>query len=52
MYTKWFLGTGGGDGPSTIFESWDDGKLKRYNVTEETYDHTDVGACPSILVDN
>lgn len=52
MYTNWFLGTGGGDGCSTMFESYDDEKIKKYNLTEETYDHIDVGARPSILVNN
>ena len=52
MCTKWFLGTGGGDGRSTMFESWDDEKMKKYNITEDSYDHTDVGSRPSILINN
>lgn len=52
MCTKWMLGTGGGDGRSTMFESWDDKKLNKYNVTKDTYDHTDVQSRPSILVNN
>ena len=52
MCTKWFLGTGGGDGRSTMFESWDDAKLDKYKIRDETYDHTDVAARPSILVNN
>ena len=52
MCTKWFLGTGGGDGRSTMFEAWDDEKLQKYNVTEDTYDHTDIRSRPSILINN
>ena len=52
MCTKWFLGTGGGDGRITMFENWDADKFKRYNISKDSYDHHDVGARPSILIDN
>ena len=52
MCTKWFLGTGGGDGQSTMFESWDDAKLTKYNINVDEYDHTDVAERPTILIDN
>ena len=52
MCTTWFLGTGGGNGWSTMFQSWDDAKLDKYNVSDELYDHTDVAARPNIFVNN
>ena len=52
MITKWFLGTGGGDGRSTFFENWDEAKLTRYNIDPEDYDHTNMSDRPSILIDN
>ena len=52
MCTKWFLGTGGGDGRITMFENWDEDKFKRYNISKDSYDHHDVGARPTILIDN
>lgn len=52
MCTKLFLGTGGGDGRSTMFESWNDAKLKKYSISVDDYDHTDVAEQPSILINN
>ena len=52
MCTKWFLGTGGGDGRLTMFENWDEEKFAKYNVTMDSYDHHDVAKRPSILIDN
>ena len=46
------MGTCGGDDRSTMFEAWDDEKLEKYNVTEDTYDHIDIRSRPSILINN
>ena len=35
-----------------MFESWDDEKLKKYNITVDDYDHIDVAERPSILINN
>jgi len=35
-----------------MFESWDDAKLKKYNINVEEYDHTDMAERPSILINN
>ena len=51
MITKWFLGTGGGDGRSTLFENWDAVKLEKYDIDPEEYDHTNMASRPSILID-
>ena len=51
MITKWFLGTGGGDGCLTLLENWDVAKLERYEVDPEDCDHTNMAAHPSILID-
>ena len=34
-----------------MFEGWDEGKLEKYNIDMDTYDHTDVSARPAILID-
>ena len=52
MITKWFLGTGGGDGRSTYFENWDDAKFDKYSIYPDEYDHTNMAERPSILIDN
>ena len=52
MITKWFLGTGGGDGRSTFFENWDDAKFEKYNIDPDEYDHTNMSERPSILINN
>ena len=52
MMTKWFLGTGGGDGCSTFFENWDDAKLDKYSIDPDEYDHSNMVESPSILIDN
>ena len=51
MCTKWYMGTGGGDGQSTFFEDWDDAKLWKYNINVIEYNHSDVSQRPSILID-
>ena len=51
MCTKWFLGTGGGDGRLTMFENWDEEKFQKYNVSRDSYDHHDIAARPTILID-
>ena len=50
MCSKWYLGTGGGDGRSTFFESWDEAKLSKYSVDPSSYDHTNISSRPSILI--
>ena len=50
MITKWFLGTGGGDGRSTLFENWDAVKLEKYDIDPDEYDHTNMASRPSILI--
>ena len=52
MITKWFLGTGGGDGRSIFFENWDDAKFDKYSIDPDDYDHTNMADRPSILIDN
>ena len=52
MITKWFMGTGGGDGRSTFFENWDEAKLDKYAIDPEEYDHTNMAERPSILIEN
>ena len=52
MTTKWFLGTGGGDGRSTFFENWDDAKFIKYAIDPDDYDHTNMAERSSILIDN
>ena len=52
MMTKWFLGTGGGDGCSNFFENSDYTKLDKYSIDLDEYDHTNMVERPSILIDN
>ena len=52
MCCKWYSGTGGGDGRSTFFESWDLSKLNKYSIDPSQYDHTNVSSRPSILIDS
>ena len=52
MCSKWYSGTGGGDGRSTFFESWDEAKLNKYSIDPNNYDHTNVSKRPSILIDS
>ena len=52
MMTKWFLGTGGRDGRSTLFENWDAVKLEKYDIDPDEYDHTNMASRPSILINN
>ena len=50
MCTKWFLGTGGGDGCTSMFENWDEAKYEKYGVDMDTYDHHDVSKRPTVLI--
>ena len=52
MLYKWYKGTGGGSGVSTMFQNWSDEKKDRYDVIVEEYDHSNVKERPSILIDN
>ena len=51
MITKWFLGTGGGDGRSTFFKNWDEAKFDKYEIDPEEYYHSKIVDRPSILID-
>ena len=50
MCTKWFLGTGGGDGRTNMFENWDEAKYEKYGLDMDTYDHHDVSKRPTVLI--
>ena len=50
MCTKWFLGTGGGDGRTHMFENWDEAKYEKYGLDMDTYDHHDVSKRPTVLI--
>ena len=52
MCTKWFLGTGSGDGRTSMFENRDDAKYEKYGVDKNTYDHHDILNQPTILINN
>lgn len=42
VLSEWHTWTSGGSGISTLFESWSDEKLEKYNILIDDYDHTDV----------
>ena len=46
----WFKGKGGGSGLVTEVESWDSEKFKKYEITTDTYDHTDIMSRPPVLM--
>ena len=48
---QWHKGTSGGSGLSSKFESWSKEKLDKFDIDPEIYDHTDVAARPSILME-
>ena len=48
----WFKGTGGGSGVTSMFENWSSEKQNKYDVNLAIYDHSDIKARPSILIDN
>ena len=49
--TRWhYKGTGGGGRLSTEFEGWNDEKLDKYNIDLDTYDHTNIGSRPAVLI--
>ena len=50
--TKWFLGTGGGDGRTSMFENWDNAKYETYGVDKNTYDHHDISKQPTVLINS
>ena len=47
----WFEGTGGGSGETSMFQSWSEEKLDKYDIDPTVYDHTDISSRPSILID-
>ena len=47
----WFEGTGGGSGETSMFQSWSEEKLDKYDIDPTIYDHTDISSRPSILID-
>ena len=49
--SKWNAGTGGGSGLKSMFETWTDEKLSKYDIDPDTYDHTDIRNRPAILMD-
>ena len=51
MLHLWFLGTGGGSGESSMFETWSQEKLDRWDINPQVYDHINVESRPSILID-
>ena len=48
----WFKGTGGGSGVTLMFENWSSKKQNKYDIDPSIYDHSDIKARPSILIDN
>ena len=48
---KWYKGTGGGSGESTLFEGWSDEKLQRHDIDPDTYDHTNIASRPAVLME-
>ena len=46
---NWFKGTGGGSGDRTLVEGRSDGKLDKYQIDVNTYDHTDIKIRPAVL---
>ena len=46
---EWHKGTGGGSGLETEFEQWRDGKIEKYGIDHDDYDHTDVDSRPLVL---
>ena len=51
MLHQWFKGTGGGSGLLSMFETWSEEKLDKYDIDPTIYDHSEVGSRPSILMD-
>ena len=47
----WYSGTGGGSGDKSLFETWSDEKLTKYEINMDNYDHCDIAERPSILFD-
>ena len=47
----WYSGTGGGLGDKSLFETWSDEKLTKYDINIDNYDHCDISDKPSILFD-
>ena len=48
---QWFKGTSGGSGLLSMFESWSQEKLDKYDIDPTIDDHSEVGSRPSILMD-
>ena len=48
---QWFKGTGGGSGLLSMFETWSEEKLDKYDIDPTIYDHSEVESRPSILMD-
>ena len=51
MLHLWFQGTGGGSGNTTMFETWTEEKLNKYDIDPAVYDHTNIESRPAILID-
>ena len=49
---NWHKGTGGGSGLDTMFESWSEEKMNKFDIDLTVYDHTDVTNRPAILIDS
>ena len=52
MLYKWYKGTGGGSGNSTMFQYWSDEIKDKYDVIVEEYDHVNVKERPSTPINN
>ena len=51
MLNLWLSGTGGDFSELSMFETWSQEKLDRWDINLRVYDHTNVEIRPSILID-
>ena len=48
---QWYKGTGGGSAFASMFETWSEEKLLKYNINQDEYDHIKIQNRPKMLME-